>query len=137
MPELPEVEACRRLAERHCASKRILAAQVAEDESTLALVTHHCLCSSRCRLGFAEVVVGVEPAQLQAALQGRTVRATARKGKHMWIDFDSGPSLMLHFGRTILPAAANCKANKMCIFKTEQVWCFTNTTVALCHVAAT
>lgn len=34
------------------------------------------------------------------------MKATARKGKHMWIDFDSGPSLMLHFGRTFLPPAA-------------------------------
>lgn len=48
--------------------------------------------------GFAEVIDGIEPAKLQAALQGRTVKAAQRKGKHMWIDFDSGPSLMLHFG---------------------------------------
>ena len=34
MPELPEVEACRRLAARHCTGKRILSAEVADDDST-------------------------------------------------------------------------------------------------------
>lgn len=137
MPELPEVEACRRLAERHCAGRRILAAQVAEDDSKLALVCRHSLCSSRRVLGFAEVIVGVEPAELQATLQGRTVKATARKGKHMWIDFDSGPSLMLHFGRTFLPPAATVRSKmqsgiRHAFATTEQVWCYQH---ACCFVS--
>lgn len=33
MPELPEVEACRRLAARHCTGKRIKTAQTADDDS--------------------------------------------------------------------------------------------------------
>lgn len=47
---------------------------------------------------FAEVIVGIEPVKLQAALEGQTVKQAHRKGKHMWIEFDSGPCLMLHFG---------------------------------------
>lgn len=60
---------------------------------------------------YAEVIDGIEPAKLQAALQGRTVKAAMRKGKHMWIDFDSGPSLMLHFGKMTLVSAL---AEDMC-----------------------
>ena len=33
-----------------------------------------------------------------AAMKGRTLVKAQRKGKHMWLDFDRGPSLMLHFG---------------------------------------
>lgn len=44
MPELPEVEACRRLAARHCTGKRILQAEVADDDSM------HCASARSLRL---------------------------------------------------------------------------------------
>ncbi|KAL3161192.1 hypothetical protein ABBQ38_009559 [Trebouxia sp. C0009 RCD-2024] len=98
MPELPEVEACRRLAERHCTGKRIQKAQIAEDD---------------------KVIEGIEPAKLQAALQGRTVKAAQRKGKHMWIDFDTGPSLMLHFGMTGTLVVKGVKSHQYRSFKVD------------------
>lgn len=52
---------------------------------------------------YVEVIEGIEPAKLQAALEGRTVKQAHRNGKHMWIEFDSGPCLMLHFGEHIIP----------------------------------
>ncbi len=51
MPELPEVEACRRLAARHCTGKRIDMAQVADDDSEV-LVDE--------RLGFCETCATVQ-----------------------------------------------------------------------------
>ena len=46
MPELPEVEACKRLAERHCTGKRILKAQVADDDSKLTFgLCSHFICA--------------------------------------------------------------------------------------------
>ena len=59
------------------------------------------------RSNCAEVIEGIEPAKLQAALEGRTVQQAHRKGKHMWIEFDSGPCLMLHFGEHIIPCSVN------------------------------
>ena len=57
----------------------------------------------------AEVIEGIEPAKLQTALQGQTVKVAQRKGKHMWLDFDAGPSLMLHFGKlSTIPCSLMC-----------------------------
>ena len=39
------------------------------------------------------------PAELSAALQGRTVDAVLRKGKYFWLQMSgSGPHLLMHFG---------------------------------------
>lgn len=46
----------------------------------------------------AEVVEGIGFTELEAALRGRKLLKSQRKGKHMWLEFDSGPALMLHFG---------------------------------------
>ncbi|KAL0022080.1 hypothetical protein WJX79_004437 [Trebouxia sp. C0005] len=98
MPELPEVEACRRLAARHCTGKRIKTAQIADDD---------------------KVIEGIEPVKLQAALEGRTVKQAHRKGKHMWIEFDSGPCLMLHFGMTGSLVVKGVKSHQYMSFKVD------------------
>jgi len=50
------------------------------------------------RILFAEVIVGIGNKELEAALKGKKLVGACRKGKHMWLEFDSGPALMLHFG---------------------------------------
>ena len=42
----------------------------------------------------AEVIQGITPAELQKALQGRTIKDALRKGKNLWLEFDDGPALM-------------------------------------------
>jgi len=80
MPELPEVEAARRLLDAHCTGKTISQPTVANDE---------------------KVVEGIAPAELSKALANRTVAAARRLGKHLWLEFtDGGPALLLHFGMT-------------------------------------
>ena len=79
MPELPEVEACRRRASRALVGRKIQTAEVADDPL---------------------VVRGTSPARLSAALRGRTVRAVRRRGKHLWIELDRRPWPSLHFGMT-------------------------------------
>lgn len=98
MPELPEVEACRRLAARHCTGKRIKTAQIADDD---------------------KVIEGIEPVNLQAALEGRVVKQAHRKGKHMWIEFDGGPCLMLHFGMTGSLVVKGVKSHQYRSFKVD------------------
>ena len=78
MPELPEVERGRRLAESMAEGRRIDAVECAVD---------------------AIVYAGV-PATAWAALQGRRVRAACRWGKQLWFDLDSPPHPLFHFGMT-------------------------------------
>lgn len=79
MPELPEVEAARRLAVRVAVGRRIDGAWCAQDRV---------------------VFEGVTPARAAATLRGRRVRAARRHGKHLWLELDRGPSLLMHFGMT-------------------------------------
>jgi formamidopyrimidine-DNA glycosylase len=79
VPELPEVEAARRLATRVAAGRRIVAAWCAPDPV---------------------VVEGVSPTRVSAALRGRRVRAVRRHGKHLWLELDQRPWLLMHFGMT-------------------------------------
>ena len=79
MPELPEVEAARRLATRVAVGRRIADVWCAPDPI---------------------VVEGVTPARLTATLRGRRVRAVHRHGKHFWLELDRGPALLMHFGMT-------------------------------------
>jgi formamidopyrimidine-DNA glycosylase len=79
VPELPEVEAARRLAARVAVGRRIVEAWCAPDPI---------------------VVEGVTPARLVATLRGRRVRAAHRHGKHLWLELDRGPALLMHFGMT-------------------------------------
>jgi formamidopyrimidine-DNA glycosylase len=78
VPELPEVDAARRLAERVARGRRIVAVSVAPDP-----------------LVFAD-----PPARVRRALLGRRVRAIGRHGKHLWLELDRRPWLAMHFGMT-------------------------------------
>lgn len=79
MPELPEVERARRLAERHVVGKRIVRVATRADEIVYA---------------------GVTPRRFAAALRNRDVRAACRKGKHLWFELDRRPWPCFHFGMT-------------------------------------
>jgi formamidopyrimidine-DNA glycosylase len=79
VPELPEVETARRLAARVAVGRRIVGAWCAADPI---------------------VVEGVTPARLGATLRGRRVRAVGRHGKHLWLELDRRPWLLMHFGMT-------------------------------------
>src|SRR5207245_1714140 len=46
------------------------------------------------------IVFGTPPARVRAALAGRRVRAARRHGKHLWLELDRGPALLMHFGMT-------------------------------------
>jgi formamidopyrimidine-DNA glycosylase len=77
MPELPEVEAARRLAQRVAAGRRIAAVWCAAD---------------------AVVLDGIGPARVRRALVGRRILAARRHGKHLWLELDRRPWPILHFG---------------------------------------
>jgi formamidopyrimidine-DNA glycosylase len=79
MPELPEVEAARRAAQRVAAGRRIVEVRCADDPI---------------------VFEGVSPARFRRALVGRRVRAVRRHGKHLWLELDRRPWPCLHFGMT-------------------------------------
>ena len=76
MPELPEVERGRRLAESVAAGQRIAAVACAPDPIVYA---------------------GTPPAEW-AELRGRRVLAARRCGKQLWFDLDAPPHPLFHFG---------------------------------------
>ena len=76
MPELPEVEAARRTAERVAAGRRIVSVWCADDP----------------------IVLETPPARLRRALLGRRVLRVGRHGKHFWLELDRRPWLLVHFG---------------------------------------
>lgn len=79
MPELPEVEAARRTAERVAVGRRIAGVHVVPDPIVFERV----------------------PAdRIQRALVGRTVQAARRHGKHLWLELDRRPWPVFHFGMT-------------------------------------
>lgn len=79
MPELPEVE-----------RGRLVADMVARDR-----VVHRVRCAAD-RIVFCDQ----SPATVSRRLKGRTVTAACRHGKQLWLEFDAGPALLLHFGMT-------------------------------------
>jgi formamidopyrimidine-DNA glycosylase len=79
VPELPDVEAARRLVMRLAAGRRIVDVWCAPDPI---------------------VYEGVSPARVVAVLRGRRVRRARRHGKHLWLELDRPPALLLHFGMT-------------------------------------
>jgi formamidopyrimidine-DNA glycosylase len=79
VPELPEVEAARRLLARVAGGRRITAVWCADDRI---------------------VFEGAPPAHFARALRGRRIRAAHRHGKHLWLELDRPPALTLHFGMT-------------------------------------
>lgn len=79
MPELPEVEHYRRVAEAVAVGRTIDAVVCADDPI---------------------VIEGTTGAAVQRALAGRRVTGTGRHGKHLWLELDTRPWLTLHFGMT-------------------------------------
>lgn len=77
MPELPEVEAARRLVDRTGRGRRIVDVWCADDPIVLE---------------------GTTPAALRKVLLGRTMRRAGRHGKHLWIELDGRPWPVFHFG---------------------------------------
>lgn len=79
MPELPEVEFGRRVAERAALGRRIEDVVCAPDR----------------------IVFDQSPPQaVSAALRGATVGAVSRRGKHLWFELDRRPWPIFHFGMT-------------------------------------
>jgi len=76
VPELPEVEAARRRAERQLVGRRIVSVATVPDPI---------------------VFEGTSPRRL-AALRGREIAAVHRRGKHLWMELDRPPHLLFHFG---------------------------------------
>jgi formamidopyrimidine-DNA glycosylase len=86
MPELPEVEAARRLVAGACVGKRIARAVAADDD---------------------KVWCGVPPAAVAAALEGRALVGARRAAKYLLLDLspvagdpDAPSCLLLHLGMT-------------------------------------
>ena len=77
MPELPEVERGRKLAEAVTAGRRI--EQVWCDDDPL-------------------VFDGVEPDRWRRALRGKRVAAARRWGKQLWLELEAPPHPLFHFG---------------------------------------
>lgn len=77
MPELPEVESVRRLMERVLKGRRIVAAEIPDDEIVLS---------------------GFPAPEIRRAVVGHAVTGVGRKGKFWWIEFDARPWLFGHLG---------------------------------------
>jgi formamidopyrimidine-DNA glycosylase len=78
VPELPEVETARRLAAHTAVGRRIVDVWCAVDP----------------------IVLEGTPSRFRAALRGRRVLAARRHGKHLWLELDRRPWLLMHFGMT-------------------------------------
>lgn len=79
MPELPEVERGRLVAESVAVGRRIARVECADDPI---------------------VFDSVEPARVERALRGRRVLGVHRRGKQLWFDLDQAPHPLFHFGMT-------------------------------------
>lgn len=79
MPELPEVEAGRRVAESVAAGRRIESVWCDDDHIVFS---------------------GVTPRHVKRALTGRRVEAVRRRGKQLWMELDQAPHPLFHFGMT-------------------------------------
>lgn len=80
MPELPEVEYARRIAENLLVGKRVVEAYVDATDDI--------------------VFVDKNPTLLPKALVDRRLCAARRRGKYLWWEFEERPHLVLHFGMT-------------------------------------
>ena len=79
MPELAEVEHARGVLERLAAGRVVTEAWCADDDI---------------------VVSGATCDEVTAALLGARVTGAGRRGKHLWIELDRRPWVLLHFGMT-------------------------------------
>jgi formamidopyrimidine-DNA glycosylase len=78
MPELPDVEVFRRYLDSTALQKRIM---------NVELFSHR-------------ILEGVSGKRLKSALEGATLKDTARHGKYLFARLDKGQELVLHFGMT-------------------------------------
>ncbi len=79
MPELPEVEVGRLIAQRVAVGRTVRGVRCADDRI---------------------VFDGLTPTHLRRALLGRRVQAVRRHGKHLWFELDRRPWPLVHFGMT-------------------------------------
>jgi len=79
MPELPEVEAARKLAEQQVQGRQVHSVHISKDPV---------------------VFDGVPPRAFANALRMRRVLAVRRKGKYLWMELDRRPWPLFHFGMT-------------------------------------
>lgn len=98
MPELPEVERGRLVAEMVALGRTVRRARCATD-----------------RIVFCDQT----PATVSRRLKGRTVTAACRHGKQLWLEFDAGPALLLHFGMTGALHGYDAEADRPRFWKIE------------------
>jgi len=79
MPELPEVEAARRLAEKRLLGRRIRRVSAVRDP-----------------LFFR----GTTPSRVRCALRNSRITGTGRRGKFLWLKLHDGRVCLFHFGMT-------------------------------------
>ena len=79
MPELPEVERGRLVAERTAVGRRCLSVHGKEDSIVFCD-------QSRTRIG--------------RALKNKLITRACRHGKQLWLEFENAPALLIHFGMT-------------------------------------
>ena len=87
MPELPEVEAARSILDHHARGLRILEVRTAE-------------CGGGPRDGQEDDIVLPPVDSLRAALLGKRLIATGRRGKLQWMVMEGGGLVSFHFGMT-------------------------------------
>lgn len=113
MPELPEVEAMRRLLERHAAGRTVCGVVARE-------------AGGGPRDGkFDDKVVaeGVTEKGLVVALLGRSVLAARRRGKQLWLELSGdGPHLLLHCGMTGTIVVEGVPPMSYQSFKVDEAW---------------
>ena len=108
MPELPEVEAARQIAEDHFVGKTIVQVNAVEDESELFLFWPDRLpidgdddggddlvpqpqpSTSFFHYPPPEIFAGASPESLRSALVGKKVTAARRHGKNLWLELEQG-----------------------------------------------
>ncbi|CAN5434727.1 DNA-formamidopyrimidine glycosylase [soil metagenome] len=78
MPELAEVETVRKYLDKTMRGKKIKEVEVDLNDKYL--------------FAFAK------PADVKKSLEGAKVIGTGRRGKYFWLDFNRGPSLIIHLG---------------------------------------
>ena len=78
MPELPDLEVFKRYVDSTSLHQNIETIEVKD----------------------GRVLGGVSAGELRRGLEGRKFESTRRHGKHLFVELDDGPWLMLHFGMT-------------------------------------
>ena len=104
MPELPEVEAARLLAQRVATGRRIVGVRCTSDPI---------------------VFESVPPRRFERALTGRRVVGIGRHGKHLWFELDKRPWPCLHFGMSgglHAPGARRVKLASSRLREPEDAW---------------